>query len=228
MRFGLHALLLAVLAGQALCVGGCAATVIPRQPAVDPVPVYLADYGIHSSLFLPTSDGKFVEYAFGDWGYAAENKNWPHDAVGALLVSFQSALGRRYHDVKPGTDRPVPDRKPNTMARIECEREAVNRVLARLDERYRAGGKYRVKNPENGIEYVRDRERYSIANNCNHLTARSLQELGCEVRGLVIGSNFTVAEARPAEKRPQRKVETAQRKSVPVQTATELGTARIE
>jgi hypothetical protein len=221
MRFGLHALFLAVLVGPALCVGGCAATVIPQQPAVDPVPVYLADYGIHSSLFLPTPDGRFVEYAFGDWGYAAENKCWPHDALGALLVSFQSALGRRYYDCKPGQNRPVPDRKPNSMAKIECEREAVNRVLQRLDERYRAGGSYRRKNPENGIVYVKDREHYSIANNCNHLTARSLQELGCEVRGLVIGSKFAVAQARPAEKRSLARTQT-------IQTATELGTARIE
>jgi hypothetical protein len=221
MRFGLHALFLAVLVGPGLCLGGCCATVISQQPAIDPVPVYLADYGIHSSLFLPTPDGRYVEYAFGDWGYAAENKCWPHDALGALLVSFQSALGRRYYDVKPGMNRPIPDRKPNKMARIECEREAVNRLLQRLDERYRAGVGKRVKNPENGIVYVKDREHYSIANNCNHLTARSLQELGCEVRGLVIGSNFTVAQARPAEKRPQRRTET-------VQTATELGTARIE
>ncbi len=221
MRFGLHALFLAVLVGPAMFLGGCAATVIPQQPAVEPVPVYLADYGIHSSLFLPTPDGRYVEYAFGDWGYAAENKNWPHDALGALLISFQSALGRRYYDVKPGMDRPVPDRKPNTMARIECERAAVNRVLARLDARYRAGVGKRVRNPENGIVYVKDSERYSIANNCNHLTARALQELGCEVRGLVVGSAFTVAQARPTPRKPQRKLET-------VQTATELGTARIE
>jgi hypothetical protein len=221
MRFGLQALLLAVLLGQGLFVGGCAATVIPQQPAIDPVPVYLADYGIHSSLFLPTPDGRYVEYAFGDWGYAAENKCWPHDAVGALLISFQSALGRRYYDLKPGHTRPVLDRKPNKIARIDCEREAVNRLLTRLDERYRAAGHTPVRNPENGIWYVRDREHYSIANNCNHLTARSLQELGCEVRGLIIGSNFTVAQSRRAERRPPRKTET-------VQTATELGSARIE
>jgi hypothetical protein len=214
-------LFLAVLVAPGMFVGGCAATVIPQQPAIDPVPVYLADYGIHSSLFLPTPDGRFVEYAFGDWGYAAENKCWPHDAVGALLISFQSALGRRYYDVKPGMDRPIPDRKPNTMARIECEREAVNRLLARLDARYRAGFGERVRNPENGIVYVKDSEHYSIANNCNHLTARALQELGCEVRGLVVGSSFTIAQARAAPKKPQRKLET-------VQTATELGSARIE
>jgi len=221
MRFGWNALLLAVLMGAGMFVGGCAATVIPQQPAVDPVPVYLADYGIHSSLFLPTPDGRYVEYAFGDWGYAAENRCWPHDALGALLISFQSALGRRYYDMKPGMDRPIPDRKPNTMARIECEREAVNRVLARLDARYRAGTGKRVRNPENGIVYVKDSQHYSIANNCNHLTARSLQELGCEVRGLVIGSNFAVAQARPSDRKSTRPRET-------VQTATELGTAHIE
>jgi hypothetical protein len=40
--------------------------------------------------------------------------------------------------------------------------------------------------------YVKDSEHYSVANNCNHLTARCLREMGCEVHGFVVLSNFTV------------------------------------
>ena len=93
MRLGLHALFLAVLVGPALCVGGCAATVIPREPAIDPVPVYLADYGIHSSLFLPTPDGRYVEYAFGDITIACSNIDrvmFPADGItkGELIAYY--------------------------------------------------------------------------------------------------------------------------------------------
>ena len=221
MRLGIHALLLVCLLGSAPLLGGCAATVIPQAEAKDPAPVFIADYGIHSSLFLPTPDGRFVEYAFGDWGYAAENHNWPHDALGALLMSFQSAFGRRYFDVKPGQDGPQPDRKPNSMQKIVCEREAVNRLLERLDARYRAAGHKPVKNPENGIEYVRDVEHYSVANNCNHLTARSLRELGCEVRGLVVGSSFKVEYTRARPRKPQANVAVGK-------PSPEWGSARIE
>ena len=58
----------------------------PQQSLKEPVTVYVADYGVHSSLLLPTGDGRFVEYAFGDWGYAAQNHCLPQDAVGAGVV----------------------------------------------------------------------------------------------------------------------------------------------
>jgi hypothetical protein len=192
---------LALSLAAAGTLGGCGTTVVPPQARLsDPVPVYVADYGVHSSLLLPTPDGRFVEYNFGDWGYAAENRTMPQDAVGALLVSFQSGLGRRFFDLKPGEAEPKPAERPSRMNKVYCERNNVYELVRRLDQRYQAALKTQkpLRNPENGLEFVRDTERYGFANNCNHMTARSLEQLGCKVRGLVVSSKFDVARAEPA------------------------------
>ena len=174
--------------------GGCAATVYPGAKPVQPTAVYLADYGIHSSVLLPTGDGRYVEYAFGDWNFAALNHCWPQDAFGALLISFQSTLGRRYIEARPGQLVPYPVHLvPHKLQVVYASRANVDRLVRELDERYRRDGTQSCHNPDNDMDYVKDGEHYWIANNCNHLTARCLRELGCDVRGVVVLSKFDVA-----------------------------------
>ena len=172
--------------------GGCA-TVRPQSQPVHPTAVYLADYGIHSSLLLPTREGRYVEYAFGDWNFAALNHCWPQDALGALLVSFHSALGRRFIDVQPGQTEPCPlHPAPHHIQRIYLSQASVQKVVDQLDQRYRRDATEVRHNPDNDMDYVPDDEHYWLANNCNHLTARCLREMGCSVWGVVVLSNFWV------------------------------------
>ena len=177
-----------------LLMGGCAATVYPQAKPLRPTAVYVADYGIHSSVLLPTDTGRYVEYAFGDWNFAALNHCWPQDAVGALLISFQSTLGRRFVDLQPGQSEPHPVHPtPYRLQVVYASQDRVERVVHELDDRYQRGGKP-VHNPDNDTDYVKDdTEHYWIANNCNHLTARCLREMGCDVRGLTVLSKFDVA-----------------------------------
>jgi hypothetical protein len=178
---------------------GCA-SVRPQTAVQDPVPVYIGDFGVHAGLFLPTPDGRYVEYLFGDWRYAVENKCQPHDAVVALAASPGSAFGRMYHDRIPGVDSPRLQRKPNSLQRVMCERVAVYDVIFRLDKRFNelvAKNGQPVRNPETGVDFVRDTGHYSIANNCNHLVAQSLREMGCDVSGVVVWSKFKVQTPTP-------------------------------
>ena len=70
-------------------------TIIAPADPVAPVTVYITDYGYHRRLVLPTSQGKFLQYAYGDWDYFALNRqNW-NNAVAALLIPTQGTLGRR-------------------------------------------------------------------------------------------------------------------------------------
>lgn len=204
MRSALFAMPLLWLAGLG---GGCAATVQPRGNPTDPVPVFVADYGVHSSLFLPTPDGRFVEYAFGDWNYAVNNRRLPNDALGALLVSRESALGRRFSDYRPADASPTlnPADSPDRLDKIYCERADAYGLVAELDARYRTAitaGHEQKLNAANGILFVKDGERYSVANNCNHLTARMLRRLGCEVKGTIVSSNFSVAAPKASRAEP--------------------------
>jgi hypothetical protein len=168
-----------------LFASGCATTVRPEARPVDPVPVFLTDYGVHSSLMLPTADGNYVEYSFGDYGYAALNHGGPHNALGALLVSGQSAIGRRYLSIRPGDEAPRPAYAPRSFQKFYAERFQVSTMVRELDERFRKGedNSDPVHNPITDAVFVKDTEHYSIANNCNHMTARLLRELGCSIAG---------------------------------------------
>ena len=172
--------------------GGCATTVRPEAKPIDPVAVYLTNYGVHSSLMLPTSDGRFVEYSFGDYGYAALNRGGPHNALGALFVSGQSGIGRRFLSIRPGDDAPRPAYAPKSVQRFYAKRVQVYALVKELDRRYRKGGDAPVHNPITDNVFVKDEEHYSIANNCNHMTGRMLRQLGCQVRGTTATPRYRV------------------------------------
>jgi hypothetical protein len=182
----------AILAVTLLWCTGCATTVRPEAKPIDPVPVFLTDYGVHSSLMLPTSDGRYVEYSFGDYGYAALNRGGPHNALGALLVSGQAGIGRRYLTVRPGEENPRPAYAPKSFQKLYANRFEVSALVKELDERYRNGKEKPVHNPVNDTVFVKDSEHYSIANNCNHMTARMLRQIGCDVKGDTGTSAFRV------------------------------------
>lgn len=171
---------------------GCAATVRPAARPIDPVPVFLTDYGVHSSLMLPTPDGRYVEYSFGDFGYAALNHGGPHNALGALLVSNQAGIGRRFLTVRPGETTPRPAYAPKSFQMFYAERFAVSALVKQLDQRYRRGKDEPVHNAVTDNVFVKDDQHYSIANNCNHMTGRMLRELGCEVSGNTGSPSFKI------------------------------------
>src|SRR5439155_10764301 len=83
------AILLLILAG------GCSATIIPPASPSNSQTIYVADYGRHSSILLPEPDGKFTEYAWGDWEWFALGDTSAPSAVRAVLFSDSSTLGQR-------------------------------------------------------------------------------------------------------------------------------------
>src|SRR5678810_1032518 len=80
-----------------LPLAGCTWTVRNSSKVADPVSIYLTDYGRHTSLIMPVSDSRMVEYAFGDWDWFAANQNSSFSAVRALTFSRGSTLGRRFY-----------------------------------------------------------------------------------------------------------------------------------
>jgi hypothetical protein len=176
-----------------LCLVGCGA-VHPPAHLVDPVKVYVADYGVHSAVMLPVGGDLYIEYAFGDWGYCAENRIRLNDALGALLVSNGSAFGRRYIQMKPGQAYPIPGSPlPKTIFPVAVSRHDVEAVENELAARYKKYECTKVHNPDNDTDYVRDDQHYSFLHSCNHLTAQTLRELCCQVDGPTIFSSFHLA-----------------------------------
>jgi hypothetical protein len=173
---------------------------IPVRPPAEvkqPVTIYLADYGIHSSVMLPSGPDHFVEYSFGDYAYSVKNYDWPWNALAALLISMQSSLGRNVLEINPANHQPIPVREPKRMMAISAERANVEKIVTTFDQRYRSGRGPEEFNAETNTHFMRDSEHYAFYNNCNHMAAGILRDAGCSVYGWGVFSNFYVI--KPAE-----------------------------
>ena len=185
-----------VVVGSLSVLAGC----IPVRPPAevkDPVTIYVADYGIHSSVMLPMDQTHFVEYSFGDYAYSVKNYDWPWNAVAALLISLQSSLGRNVLEVNTIDHKPIPVREPKRMMAIEAERSKVSAVVTKFDQRYRSDRGPEEFNPETNTHFMRDSQHYAFYNNCNRMSAGILRDAGCKVYGWGLTSNFFVLN--PAE-----------------------------
>src|SRR4051812_31909619 len=109
--------LIAMLMLLSLFQTGCATTVIPPARPYDPVTVYLTDYGRHSSVIIPSPQGGYDEWAFGDWEFFALGHTQTWIAIRAMLHSPQATLGRRHID-----DAAMASQETLMKALIDCRR----------------------------------------------------------------------------------------------------------
>lgn len=171
-----------------LCFGsGCRTIVHAPDRVQDAVTVYLVDDIIHSGMILPCDDnGLHVEYVFGDWDYAAEQRHDPFHAARAVFLSPQSGLGRRYFQFPPGSAlQPGDPHLPqefvgSTIYPIQVERLAERNLVAELNHRYDLG-KYKKFNETTKYEWSAVPDAYALWSNCNTLAHDNLRKLNCQV-----------------------------------------------
>lgn len=184
----------------AVPLAGCATIVIPPANPVDPVPVFIADYGKHSSLVFPAEDGRLVEFGYGqfDW-YALEKDEWWR-VPGLLFVPQQGTLCREEW-AGPATEAGVDKgrRWLEEILRVDVARADEERVLARLEARFAAGASNKVRNPNYRLWFVFDDDLYWVGHSCNAAVADWLEELGCTVPARTVTANYRVlAPGTPA------------------------------
>ena len=192
----LHVALFLVMS-IALSGAGCATRVTPPPHPIEPVTVYVADYGRHSSLLLPTSPQTYNEYAFGDWDwFALRDTSFP-SALRALFFSRLSTLGRRQLAVpltaKAQMVAGIVGAERIIVIQVPAERSrALLNNLESLHERHRNRMTYEI-----GLDmwFVPYRGGYAGWNNCNHVTRRWLEALNCDVRGAAYTSRFVLDSA---------------------------------
>lgn len=175
-----------------LSVMGCVTVIRPPVAPEDPVPVLVVDYGHHSSLLLPRTDGGCAEYAFGDWGWFALNRDEWYRACPTLCSPNQGALGRRRLGIPPtrsATEGLIVCRESHEL---QVARADADRLLRSLDAAFEKSSESRVDNPLMKLEFVRHDVDYCFLVNCNHLVARWLRELGCTIGGSACFSRFRV------------------------------------
>jgi len=189
MRVLFSLLLLGVAFGF---LGGCGWTVTPPPVPREPGDVYISKYGKHTRVALQLDQTRLVEYGFGDWRYYAEGEKGIWRGAVAITTPTEAALGRRIlaHTADPvefvrrsGADR---------SERIVVERDRVERLVSELDARYRANIDTEIHPEDTAFSFVKDDAPYHLAYNSNHQAADWLRQLGCEVGGNAVLSNFRV------------------------------------
>lgn len=170
----------------------CVTTVQPPLDPPDPVTVVLVDYGHHTSLILPAPGDRCVEFAFGEWSYFALNQDDLCTGMMALCCPSQGTLGRRSLEAKadPSDLRGrvwCQDLMAFTVARANAET-----LRKTLEERFQKHSETSIENHQNGLTFVKDDESYLCWNNCNHVVAEWLRQLGCRVRGCACFANFRI------------------------------------
>jgi hypothetical protein len=173
---------------------GCTNTIHPPTSPSDAVPVYVTNYGKHSSVVLPLKEGGYVEWGFGDWNWFALNKTSPLDAIRALFFSPQATLSRRVMWPQATDEDLRHNLSANSLIRIEVSEDRVEQLMRQLDARYARHGDTQVYSTLSYMEHVKDPEHYWLFNNCNHFTAQWLRDLGCRVDGTGVTSDFRLAK----------------------------------
>jgi hypothetical protein len=191
--------------------GGCTQIVRPPADPPHPAKVYVADYGLHSSLFLPMShatggyadDGRYVEFAFGDWSWMALGRTGPLDALAAVFVSPRSALGRRVVVVEHGQLSASVKAAPERLTSFYADESDVKRLSDALERRFaRDLRRDSAWNAEDETLYAADAEHYWFDHHCNHVTVGWLRRLGCDVRCLFPTSHFKTSSTKATAKTP--------------------------
>jgi hypothetical protein len=175
-----------------LGLSGCAWRVVPPAQVVEPVPVFVTEYGRHTRLALPNDSTAFVEYGFGEWNfYGLEKQGWL-SGLRAISGLGQGALSRRELPFAQNEADFVQAAGGARSARLWVERSSVHDLRQILEARWRANAGIVVVRQEDQIPVSRDPAPYHVLGNSNHEVANWLKRLGCRVHGYPITSNFEI------------------------------------
>ncbi|MEX2481396.1 MAG: hypothetical protein WD928_11085 [Gammaproteobacteria bacterium] len=165
-----------------LLLSSCSNTVvIPPESPREPVPVFLLDHGLHTSLVLPAPDGTMTRYAYGDWRYYAERKTGLGHAIAALSWPTESALGRR-HLPGPATEAAVRVQVRvgiQEVSSLWVEASRVADLRGRLNSWFEQAPV--LESPSVELGFVPYPHPYSLGHNSNTMIAHWLEDLGAEV-----------------------------------------------
>jgi hypothetical protein len=159
---------------------GCATTIRPPARPLHPVTVYLTDEVVHSSVLMPIGGGRYVEYAFGDWSYAALDRHGPFHTFRALFFSPQGALGRRYVQLDRQKSPMAPELKGICLHPLLVDEYDMRALIQTLDADF-AAGRSKAENPDNHFVFATVPDSYALWNNCNTLTKKTLRQMKCVV-----------------------------------------------
>ncbi|WP_242058191.1 MULTISPECIES: DUF2459 domain-containing protein [Nostoc] len=176
-------------------------TIVPPTAPVEAITIYVTDYGWHSRLVLPSRNGILIQYAYGDWNYFALNQQDLINGLAALFLPTQGTLGRRTFSNTAQFEQ-IMERENASILSLKVGQAHVTRLLKLLDKRFNRHLETRIENSQTGLTFVQDNQDYTLLHNSNHELAAWLQDLDCQIHGLIIWANFRV-KTKPKTQSPK-------------------------
>jgi hypothetical protein len=159
---------------------GTTATVTPPAAPEHPVTALLIADERHRGVLLPSPDGGFVEFGFGDWDYYALGRTDWYRLPHTVLWPTSGTLSRRA--VAAGDPAAVRAALPwAEFQELLVARAAAGRLLGMLERDYAARRHEEQSRPAWNMTFVPWSRSYWFLDNCNHAVADWLRDLGCEV-----------------------------------------------
>lgn len=189
----MHAAQVPVVLFLLMLLGGCSLRVTPPCDPASPTSVFVIDRGYHSSLILPREDGSLVEYAYGEWGWFVLNQAEWYRAIVITFGAHEGALGRQSLPGPATLDSVKMQVAAEQIYEIRVAEERVAALLSVLDERFMKGLETNHGyNPEVGLDFAHDPDKYGIGRTCNTRVDDWLIALGCDTGGISLFSAFRV------------------------------------
>jgi hypothetical protein len=176
----------------------CAWRVVPPAKVMEPVPVFLSEYGRHTRLALPDDSAAFFEYGFGEWNFYGLEKQGGLSALRAILGLGEGALSRRLLPYTLNEAVFLHAAGGSRTARLWVERCLARRLRKELEARWQANADAIVVRQMDQIPVSRDPEAYHLFRNSNHAVAKWLERLGCRALGYPITSDFEIIKGSGA------------------------------
>ena len=177
-----------------LILSGCSGRITPPKSPEIPRAVFVLDHGQHSSLIIEDKQGDLARYSYGDWRYYAEGKTGIFSGVRASFVPTKAALGRKQLS-GPATPENIHEQVKIavlTIVSLEAEASAVDALQQKLDTVYQQNQASRIYRQDFDLEFVHYPMTYSVLNNSNQVIGQWLTELGSEIEGWPLLSNWQV------------------------------------
>ncbi|BES69061.1 hypothetical protein RE428_00790 [Marinobacter nanhaiticus D15-8W] len=169
-----------------LCIGllaGCSNRLLPPANVEDPVQVHLMDHGRHPSLLLPNKEGGWIRYVYGEWRWYADDDTGFWRGIQAMLWPTQAAIGRLSidHLPRPGRSEAIPEGFLRLYS-FEVATQRAATLRKRLDSHFEEPERQTFQ-PRYNLYFVPYPESYWVFNQSNQVMKRWLEELGAEVHG---------------------------------------------
>ena len=186
------ALCLALLTGLVTLSACQSWKITPPSDVQNPVRVLLNEYGRHTTVAFPAGTKTYVEFGFGEWHFYGREQQGVGSSLRAIGGAGRGALSRREIITENNDDEGFARAAGSLRSvGIDVETTRMQDLKQLLEERWHHAPE-RVVRGRDHIEVRQTPGGYHLFRNSNAVSAGWLREMGADVKGNPVLSNFEV------------------------------------